>query len=258
MRYIKSIFDEFLSWKWSVLFIFIFIFGWGQRQHLINSSISIRSRLNQWDLLIGISGDPILLLYLILPFMILLSCLTIRETWNLTYLVRLQSWSKWVLYTVKTFSPVVVVTTILVLITSFLLTLGLPYETNWSLFSSADISTFNHMSSLSRQSNLSPYLVIILQLCLLTFFLLSVHAFIATIYIYFSNLLYLGIVSFAILLYNLVTFRYFPEFPKLIAYNYMTFPSSYGTYRSVYPAFLIIIAILLISLYVIPLLKKWR
>lgn len=258
MRCFKSVLDEFLSWKWSFLFIFIFIFGWGQRQHLINSSISIRSRLNQWDILIGISGDPILLLYLILPFMILLSCLTIRETWNLTYLVRMQSWSKWVLYTVKTFSPVVVVTTTLVFITSLLLTQGFPYETNWSSFSSADISTFNHMSSLSMESNLSPYVVIILQMFLLYFSLLSVHAFIATTYIYFSNLLYLGIISFAILLYNLVTFRYFPEFPKLIAFNYMTFPSSYGTYHAVYPAFLIIIGILMISIYVIPLLKKWR
>lgn len=258
MRYFKNILDEFLDWKWSVLFIFMFTFGWGQRQHLINSSIFIQSRLNQWDILIGISGDPILLLNLILPFMILLSCLTIRKTWNLTYLVRMQSWGKWVVYTVKVFSPVVVVSTTLLLITSLLLTLGLPYEANWSSFSSADISNFNHMSSLSRESNLSPYVVIILQMCLLYFFLLSVHALIATVYLYFSNLLYLGMISFAILLYNLVTFRYFPEFPKLIAFNYMTFPSSYGAYHAVYPAFVILIGILIISIYVIPLLKKWR
>ncbi|ASA24741.1 hypothetical protein B9T62_30680 [Paenibacillus donghaensis] len=258
MKFCKKHLGELLTWKWSLFFILMFIVGFSQRHNIIDSSIFIQSGINQWDILIGITGDPFLCLYLILPFMLLLSCLTIRETFNITYLVRVHSWWQWVVYSVKIFSPVVVVSTTLLLITSLLLTLGLPYESNWSSFSSAELSTFNEMSSFSRQSNLSPYLVIIFQLSLLYIFLLSVHAFIATLYLYFSNLLYLGIISFAIFLYSLLSFRYIPDFPKLIAFNYMTFHSSYGTYHAVYPAFAILIGILIISIYVIPLLKKWR
>ncbi|MBW7453167.1 hypothetical protein ACFOLF_16405 [Paenibacillus sepulcri] len=258
MMYFKKLLDEWLTWKWSFLFILMFIFGWSKRQNVIDSSIFIQSRLNQWDILIGISGDPFMLLYLILPVLLLLSCVSIRETFDITYLVRVQSWSKWVMYSVKLFSPIVVVITTILLITSVLLTAGLPYETTWSAFSSADLSTFNYMSSFSMQSNLSPYVVLFLQLCLLIIFMLVVHAFIAALYLYFSNLIYLGIISFTILLYALVSFRYFPELPQLIAFNYMTFPSSYGTFREIYPAFMILVGILIICIFLVPLLKKWR
>lgn len=258
MRYFKNLLDEFLTWKWSFLFVFMFIFGWSQRQQIIASSLFIQSGINQWDILIGISGDPFLLLYLILPVMLILSCLSIRETWNITSLVRVQSWWKWVVYSIKLYTPVVVVSTTLLLITSVLLTVRLPYQTTWSLYSSETLSTFNYMSSFARQSNLPPYVVLILQLCILILFLLVVHALIASFYLYFSNLFYLGFISFAFLLYTLVTFRYFKEFPKLIFFNYMTFPSSYGTYRAVYPAFVILIGILIINIYVVPLFKKMR
>lgn len=258
MRFCKKYLDELLTWKWSLLFILMYIVGFNQRHNISNSSIYIQSRINLWDIIIGITGDPFMNLYLILPFMLLLSCLTVRETFNTNYLVRLRSWRQWVLYSVKIFSPVVVVSTTLLLITSFLLTLGLPYETNWSPFSLAELSSFNDISFYSRQSNLSPYLVIILQQSLLYIFLLSMHAFIATLYLYFSNLVYLGTISFAILLYALLSFRYIPEFPKLITFNYMTFHSSYVTYHAVYPAFVTLVGILIICIYVIPLLKKWR
>ncbi|WP_438350491.1 hypothetical protein ACP8HI_07515 [Paenibacillus sp. FA6] len=258
MRYCKKILDELLTWKWSILFIVMFIFARSQRQHIIDSSLFIQSRLNQWDIIIGITGDPFLLLYLILPSMLLLSCLTIRETWKLNYLVRVQSWWKWVMYSVKSYSPFVLVCITLLLIISILLTAGLPYDTNWSSYSSADLSTFNYISSFSKQSGLPPYVVLMLQLCLLIIFLLSVHAFIAAMYLYFSNLLYLGISSFIILFYILAAFRYLREFPKLNAFNYMTVHSTYGAYRAVYPAFVILIGILITSIYVVPLLKKWR
>lgn len=258
MRYYKKILDELLTWKWAVIFILMYIFGFNQRQHIIVSSVFIQSKLNQWDILIGITGDPFLLLYLVLPVMLLISCLTIRKNWNTASLIRLQSWWKWVLYSLKMFSPVVVVSTTLLLVTSLLLTAGLPYQTNWSSFSSTDLSTFNYLSSFSRQSDLQPYLVLILQLSLIILFLLSVHALIAAVYLYFPNLLYLGTISFSILIYTLVTFRYFSKFPKLIAFNYMTFPSSYGTYHAIYPAFIIQIGVLAITISIIPLLKKWR
>ncbi|MBP2000813.1 hypothetical protein J2Z69_001844 [Paenibacillus shirakamiensis] len=258
MRYLRSTLDEFSTWKWSMLFVLLFIFGSSQRQLLIQSSITIQSSLNQWDILIGVSGDPMILLYLILPFMMLLSILTIRETWNSTYFIRLQSWRNWMEYTITRFAPVVIVSTILIMITSLLLTLGLPYEANWSLFSTADLSTFNQISSLAKASNLSPYFILILQMGILSCFLLSLHALMASFYLYFSNSMYIGIISFVLYVYSLITFRYFPEFPKLIIFNYMTFASSYGAYHAVYPAFVTTIGIIIMAIYIVPLLKKWR
>ncbi|MBA9087298.1 hypothetical protein FHR92_003782 [Fontibacillus solani] len=256
MRYFKDFLNEIFTWKWVLFFVLTFIFGWSHRRHLMESSTFIQAGLNQWDILIAISGDPIMLLNLTLPFMLLLSCLKIREAWNMTNLIRMKSWWRWVHYSVTRFFPVTATAIMLILVISFLLTAGLRYEANWSSFSRASISTFNYMSSLSWQSGLSPYLVIFLQMCLLFLFLVTIHAFISSLYLYFTNLVFLGGLSFCILLYALVTFRYFPDVPKLITYNYMTFSSSYGVYAAVYPAYVILLSIILASTYIIPLLKK--
>ncbi|ASA25909.1 hypothetical protein B9T62_37470 [Paenibacillus donghaensis] len=245
------------TWKWSFLFILIFVFAWSARRNLLESSLFIKSGINQWDMFIGITGDPFMLLYLILPVTLLLSCLSIRDTHHTSSLIRVQSWQKWVLYSVKNFSPVILVTVILLAITSLIMTAGLPYESSWSSFSKVELTTFNYMSSFSYQSNLSPFAVLIVQLCLLILFFLVMHAVNSAIYLYFVNLLFLGAFSFAVLLYSLISFRYFPDYPSLIAFNYMSFPSSYGTYHQVYPAFICLIGALILSIYGIPLLKKW-
>ncbi|MNM18483.1 hypothetical protein D3C81_287760 [compost metagenome] len=258
MKYLNRLIDELLTWKWAIFFILIFLFGRSQRQHLLGSSVFIQAPFNQWDILIGVTSDPFILLYLVLPVVLLLSCLSIRRIWDMNWLIRVQSWSKWVVYSAKIFIPTIVVSVSLLFIASILLTAGMHYQADWSSFSRADLSTFNYLSSFSWQSNLAPYVVLILQMCLLIIYLLALHAAIAAGYLFFSNLFYLGSVSFIILLYNLLSFRYFFSFPKLIAFNYMTFPSSYGTYNAIYPPFLVLALILIISIYVVPLLKKWR
>ncbi len=258
MRFCKKVIDEFLTWKWSLFCVLLLIFGYVQRQNLIESSIFLKSRINQWDILIGISCDPILLIYLLLPYMLFLSCLTIRETWNNNHLVRVRSWVRCVRYSVKMYSPTAVVSVLLLLVIALLLTQKLPYELTWSAFSSLPSSSFNSISSFSKETNMSPLVVLAFQLFLLYIFLLTVHAFLATLSLYFSKLLYLGIVSLAILLYTMVTFRYYSDLPRLVVFNYMTFPSSYSVYHVAYPAFVILIGVQIISIYVVPLFKKIR
>lgn len=256
MKYIIKLLGEALTWKWSLIFILMFVFGLRQRSQLIQSSIALQERLNHWDILIGITGDPYMLLYLVLPCMLFLSCLSIWRSWNPLYLIRVSSWGKWIAYSVKEFSYFVLVSVIALLITSFVLTIKIPYQAGWSLYSSTDTTTFNYISSISQTSNLPPYIVLILQIGLLVVMFLSLHAFIAATFIYLPNMLYLWFISFIILFYALVSFGYFPGSPLIVPFNYMTFHSSYGVYGSVYPAFMILLGILIISVYMIPLVKK--
>lgn len=258
MKYFQKLVDELYTWKWTLLFILMFIFGWGQRRHLIDSAIHLQAQLNQWDIIIGLSGNPYALLYLVLPFILLLSCLNIRDRWSFIDLVRVRSWRRWVLHSVKTFQPAVAVTTVMLLITSILLTAGIPYEATWSSYSAAPISSYNVLSAVSWESGMSPYAVIILQMLLIYLYLLTVHAIITAFYLYFPNMVYLGVVGFFMLIYALVSFLYFWDDPRWVAFNYMTFHSAYGAYDAVYPAFIILIGILIISMNIVPLLKKWR
>jgi len=251
-----NLLEETLTWKWPLIFILMFIFGWRQRSQLIQSSIVIQEKLNQWDILIGITGDPYLLLYLLLPLMLLLTCLSIWKSWDTLYLIRVSKWGKWVAYSVKKFSCIVLLSVTILLVASLILTVGIPYQAGWSLFSSTDTSTFNYISSASWKSNLSPIAVLILQISLLIIVFLSLHAFITAIFIYLPKMLYLWFISFIILFYAIISFGYFPGPPIIVPFNYMTFHSSYGLYGSIYPAFVILLSLLIISVYIIPLIKK--
>lgn len=258
MKLAEKLLDQLFNWKWAIVFILIFIFSLRTRQLLIEYGTFLNSGLNQWDILIGISGDPILLLYLMVPVWFLLSCMSIKEAWSMNVLVRVGSWQRWVWYAVKQFSPIVAVTLLLLGVISLLLTIGLPYEPSWSAYAESPITTFNQMSALSYESGITPYGAVVLQFMLLYLFAMAVHAFLSALYLLYSHIGFISTVYFAIYLYMLVTFRFFQGDPKWIIYNYMTFPSSYGTYDAVYPAFIALLGLLTLSVFILPLWKKRR
>ncbi|WP_141235859.1 MULTISPECIES: hypothetical protein [Paenibacillus] len=173
-------------------------------------------------------------------------------------LARVGSWQRWVWYSVKMFSPIVAVALFLLGVVSLLLSITLPYEPGWSTFAEAPITTFNQMSALSYESGITPNAAVLLQFILLYLFAITAHAFLSALYLLYNHMGFISTVYFSIYLYMLVTFRFFQSDPRWILYNYMTFPSSYGTYGAIFPAFIVLLGFLALSVYILPLWKKRR
>ncbi|WDM23110.1 hypothetical protein [Paenibacillus polymyxa] len=249
--------DELLTWKWSLLIVLAFVFGWRARHRVIESSSLLQSHFNQWDILLGNLSSAVFLLYVFLPFMLLLSCLHIKDSWDFSVIIRVNSWRRWNVYTIHSFIPVVLVSTCLLLIISLLLTVGFRYEWSWSSYSLREDTTYNLVSLVSQQSGLPPYTVLIIHLIIFMVFFLVLHSFIATAYLLLPNMLFLSAFSFSVFLYAITSFKYLP-FPKWTLFNYMTFYSSMNTYHSIYPGPLVLLACLLISIYILPWIKKLR
>jgi|GEM_PF-2094574 len=258
MIVLKRLIDELFTLKWLCFIIPSFIFGWVSRQGVIQGTFMLQKESNQWDIMLAQLSDPYFLLYIFLPFMMLLSCLTIRDIWEIPILIRVRSWRKWIQFSLCSLVPYMITAVSLLIIISVILTLGSNYELNWSPYSLATQSINNWVSSMSQQSGFAPYWVLLLHLIQLSTMMLAIHALMSLWYLFFPKMLYLSFLSFLIFMYAIISFKFFSENSKFILFKYITFPSSFSMYHSFYPGFLIILVIIGCIIWVGPLLKKLR
>lgn len=243
--------------EWIILSILLFIFSMSQRRSIIQSSQQIHQQLNQWDIVIGILGNPFTLIYLLLPFLMIKSILQIQELSNTPYFSRLHSWRKWMLYSFRMYFTTVLGSILLFLMISFIFTLGFPWNSTWSAFSSSDYTMFNAMSVLAQETGLTPLLFILLQMGLLVFFFQCIHLVLTTLYMFVPKLIYMGMASFIFIIYSMASFRYVSN-PYLIPLDYMSLPYSSGAMGSPVTGLVLLFLFMGLLVFIVPILRNKR
>ncbi|MBD7967675.1 hypothetical protein H9647_06340 [Paenibacillus sp. Sa2BVA9] len=257
MKYASRLFQGFFGKEWIFLSILLFIFSMSQRRSIVQSSQQLHQQLNQWDIVIGIFGSPFTLIYLLLPFLMIKSILLIQELWNTSYFSRLHSWRKWMLYSFKLYFTSVMGSILLFLMISFIFTLGFPWNSTWSTFSSSDYTTFNAVSVHAQESGLTPILFILLQMGLLVFFFQCMHLLLITLYMFVPKLIYMGMAIFIFIVYSMASFRYMTN-PYLITLDYMSLPYSSGSMGSPITGFVLLFLLMGLLVLIVPILRSKR
>lgn len=257
MKHLSRLFQGFFGREWIFLSILLFIFSMSQRRSIVQSSHHLHQQLNQWDIVIGILGNPFILIYLLLPFLMIKSILQIQELSNTPYFSRLHSWRKWMLYSFRMYFTAVFGSVLLFLMISFIFTLGFPWNSTWSAFSSSDYTMFNAMSVLARETGLTPLLFIFLQIGLLVFFFQCIHLVLTTLYMFVPKLMYMGIASFIFIIYSMASFRYVSN-PFLITLDYMSLPYSSGSMGSPVTGLVLLFLLMGLLVFLVPILRSKR
>lgn len=257
MNLLKKSVNEMLTWKWIPFILAVFSYSWMNRQNIVDFSLSSQTDFNQWDIIMYILSAGIFLNCVFFAFIILFSCLTIRNTWNTSTLVRCGSWRRWVAYTTKAFTPVVIASVSYLVLISILLTVGCHYEWGWSPLGLIENRSNPLIPWILRQSGFPPYAALIIHIIIFVFFLFTLHSLMVALYALMPKLLLLSMFGFLLFFYAIYSFKYV-YIDWLVPYNYMTFFSSLMTFHSIYPGLLILLALLLFNMYVLPSCKNWN
>lgn len=254
---ITKITNEIFTLKWVLFIVPTIIYGWISQQSILQASTFLQARSNQWDIIMYQLSDPIFLLFIYLPFVLTISCKTICNCLDNPILIRVHSWRKFVLFSLKSFIQFVLVSIILLLVVSLIFTSSSDYALQWSSFSMSTENIYNITSSVLQQTGFSPLLILFLHLVQLATLVLVLHVLMTLFYIFFPNLVFLSLFAFLIFVYAITSFKYLP-YPKFSLFNYMTSFSSLTTFGSLIYAILILLSILVFLLFFVVRLKELR
>lgn len=246
MRMIKAFGQECLSWKWPPWILFLFLYGWNIKSELITYSNHLQISINNWDLVFELFSNPFLAVYLILPFVLLWSCKVILLHGGYITLIRLRSYTKWLLFLTSKILPSLIVLLISWILISFILTLGIPFQLFWSPYSFEDYQ-INFITTSLQQYVKYPFLALLIQTLQYIWFFITLHIVIATFYLYRQKNSTLVILSAGLFLGTVLSF-------KIFSWNWMNIINYYFTYsslknlHSIFTPFVILTSIILACL----------
>lgn len=255
MSYIKKIFDEFTTWKWSIFIIIILLYGWSIRVTFAANNLE-QLPLNQWDIIFTFLSSPFLNIYFYLPFWLFFSSQLIIKEWDYTLLIRLKSFPKWIFHTISRLSPMLFIFQTFSVMISFLVAMGTPVENEWSVWGMT-YSPLNNVVFVLQGTGLSPWIILLLQTALLSLFLVTLHVVTASIYVRFPRMNVIAGTSLFLFIGAIISYKIFPAvFVLGNVTNYSILSSAYSTFDSFLPSFILLILIITISLSLIVLWSK--
>ena len=254
MKYLNRIFVDLVSLKWILFGLVTYYFGLSLKKSIIINSFENQSPFNQWDFMILFLGDPYLVIYFIFPIWIFYSNLIILKNRDLSLLIRLGGYRKWIFYTLIKASEKLTVIIIIWITISLILTLNIPYEIGWSKFSTKITDTDNIINILYR-NEFKPFFGVFMQVILFTLFTLTIHILSATIFVVFQKKSILISLNVIVSLGMIVSFKVIIEgFKKILLPNYIFLNHTFLTFHSFVTApiilFIIILGCLLIVIHI--------
>lgn len=246
MKYLYELLDEALTWKWILFILFGFIYGWITKLEIVQISQLTAASINAWDIVLTLWSDPFFHIYFILPLWLVFSSRTIKKDWDYTVHIRIGSYWRWLLYTVRHASIILVTFLIIYSLICFIVG-GIPLENKWSTYSSVNVGSNAILYGL-QQFVEQPFIAFLLQVGLYSLFLLTLYIILSTIYIFIANNISLTIAAISMFLFTIVSFNMFVDIKWIQVLNYIFIYSAYNAFDSIIPSFLTLFAIIILCL----------
>lgn len=213
MVILRSLINELLQLRWTILGFVIFIFCFGIRKTIIESNASV----NAWDLLITLLSDVNLIIYFVLPFLLFFTVTFLVKDFEYHLLIRLGSYKKWVLMASKKILIYLVLTIIVWLLVAFIMTIGFPFANEWS-----SGSNLLEPTAIMSQYFDFPVLALIYQIVMFFITTLIILASVTTIYVFLQSWKWISFVVTILYIFSFVSWKLFPEnLAKLSLSNYI-------------------------------------
>lgn len=158
MNVMKKLSDELFTWKWIIFIIVVFGLGWITRDNMIQEALANQLSMNKWDVFLSILMQSRFIVYFLIPFWILFNVLVIIRSWDTSILIRLKNYKNWILYVAAQVLPMVIILHVLWIIVAIILTLDLPYSSEWSNYSNTEIA-YNSLIHYIQETAYSPWTV---------------------------------------------------------------------------------------------------
>ncbi|MEK5057762.1 hypothetical protein MHB81_05195 [Paenibacillus sp. FSL H7-0326] len=251
----KKLSDELFTWKWIIFIIVVFGLGWITRDNMIQEALANQLSMNKWDVFLSILMQSRFIVYFLIPFWILFNVLVIIRSWDTSILIRLKNYKNWILYVAAQVLPMVIILHVLWIIVAIILTLDLPYSSEWSNYSNTEIA-YNSLIHYIQETAYSPWTVMSIHVVFFFLALLFISMLFALFFVLIPKLLAIAIFAFIFLCYFIVSYRVFPLDSIFTYFNYMTFYSVYQTFQPYWIGWVCLLLILIITLRFIDSIKK--
>lgn len=240
MKLLNHVAHEFASWKWFFFILFLLPYSFKNRNFIVAEATVYQLLLNKWDVVLDLLNDPFLMLYLALPlFLFSFSNIVLTERRD-DVLMRTGSYTGWIVYTVKKIIPTLIVFFSLCLLVSSLVTVKIPFDFNWSDFSTQSTPGNYRIYQLQQYID-SPSTALFSQVILLFFFFLFIHCLLATVHLFFHSKQGILLVNIVVFSGILVSFKKPPsEWMWLQVLNYIFPAYAYANLGSLLPALFVL------------------
>jgi len=145
------------------------IYGVSTRFYLEITSLTNQVQYNFWDLFFQIHANVFFLMYILIPISIFISLKRITDDWNYNVLIRLSSYSDWLIYNLMNSIQYILIIQGLLIASIWSISFQFPIENQWSSYSNLSIFT-KDMS----ESNNSPLYFAIIQISYVSLFFLNI------------------------------------------------------------------------------------
>ncbi|PKU50960.1 hypothetical protein CRI88_14875 [Lysinibacillus fusiformis] len=213
MVILRSLINELLQLRWNVLGFVIFIYCFGIRRTIIESYAPV----NAWDLLIILLSDVNLIIYFVLPFLLYFYVTFLVKGFEYHILIRLGSYKKWVLIASKKILLYLTLTIIVWLLVAFIMSIGLPFASEWS-----SGSKLFEPTAIMRQYFDLPLLALLYQIVMFVITTFIILMSVTTIYVFLQSWRWISFVVTVLYIFSFVSWKLFPEYlAKLSLSNYV-------------------------------------
>lgn len=234
--------DEELSIRWVMIGVIIYIYGFRMRSNLFIISNAESKSINIWDIIVNFYSDIYLQIYFIVPILLLLSLKIIQMEFGFPLLIRLGSYKKWIILSVIQFIKRLLILISIMVIVASLLSIGVPLEFKWSVFSGIDKGLPTSFSSNAISNFIRfPIVFLLLQLTLSFLFFVVVHLFLAILYVFTNSKLYSTICAILLWVMCIVSFKLFPpDNPTILLPNYFNLIHGVKGFGNLWTPFIIV------------------
>ncbi|SDT05394.1 hypothetical protein SAMN05444162_2956 [Paenibacillaceae bacterium GAS479] len=253
----KSVSDELLTWKSIALVLIFYGVGYMERIELLSVAAAYELEINKWDYLLNFMTHSRLTIFIVLPFWIFYSSYSSLQAFDNLLLLRLKNYRRWMIFMVSKSLPALVVLIALWTTVGLILTLDLPFSWDWSPYGVNNI-TYNEIIYVYRATGYTPAQILLIQLVLLTFSLLSLSILTSFVCAIKPTILGMGIYSFVLFIYIVVSFKFFPKGNWFTIYNYTSFYPAFETFTSIWVGVTVLAAFSIFLIFVIDVLKSGR
>lgn len=231
MKYIERVFSELLTIKWIFFGSILYIFGLSIKDSIVIRSIEYQVDMNHWDFFISYISDPYLVIYFIFPIFIFLSSQVILRKWDYNLFIRFGNYKRWLIYIIGEISLILLAIVVIWIVIGLMLTIKLPYDTNWSEMATLEIDS-NKSLNILHNSGLKPILITLMQLGLFILSSFTISITLAIIFIIFKNKSIVISCSIIFILGSIFSFKSFLGLEIILIQNYLFLYQTYESFKS--------------------------
>ncbi|WP_322924356.1 hypothetical protein [Paenibacillus campi] len=210
MKMVKSLLREWFTWKWLLVYGVLLLMSNASNRVLMQNQAVLGAQANIWDRLLLSFSHTALLVYVMMPFSILLSVMVIQRNLDHVVRIRCQSWCRWIIWVMTEYLPVL--SMMLLCLVCSVIVWGSVFRDghSWSAFADEPSNSVNWFSALAAQSGMPPIVVIVIHIVQLAFFLMFVHLILTLIQMLVGRKYSAAVAGGVVYVYIALASHYFP------------------------------------------------